>query len=273
MSSADGLVVGQRARGDAGDEGADLVPAERPAVALLYDDVDRAHPAGSILRESMAQVSQLSPEVGAGAAAAGAGARRGDPQLDAVSAGSPGRGRLRPAARRRHPPVLARRGLRHRHHARHADGRGHGADLARNGHRRSGGAPARPRPAADHLHRRRHDRRAPRVPARADARPRRAPREGRPRAHLGDRRASPRSRSSRSTTRAMLAREQRRGARGRAGATTSGDRSSCRSPAARRRRSTSSRSSGCSRSPGARPTSATWRRPSWRPSARSTARR
>ena len=44
------LIVGQGAGGDAVDEEPDLVAAERPPVPLRDDDVDGAHPAGSISR-------------------------------------------------------------------------------------------------------------------------------------------------------------------------------------------------------------------------------
>src|SRR5262249_45424745 len=61
------LVVRQRAARHSGNEVADFVARQRPAIPLAHDDVYGSHEGrGSILRRSMSQVSQLSPELARG---------------------------------------------------------------------------------------------------------------------------------------------------------------------------------------------------------------
>ena len=74
----------------------------------------------------MSQVVPAVPGTGAGLAALGARAARRRAQLDALSAGTSDRRRVGRPARRRHPRIVARRGLLDRHHAGHtADRRRH----------------------------------------------------------------------------------------------------------------------------------------------------
>src|SRR5215471_12307266 len=63
------LIVGQRAVSDPVDEKSDLVAGQHPAIAFSHDDVDRAHPAGSILVNRASSPPGASPERAGGARA------------------------------------------------------------------------------------------------------------------------------------------------------------------------------------------------------------